>query len=83
MIINGSPRLKGNTETLADFMIKGIEDAGNSAVKFNLREMNISPCVGCFQCRGKGNRCVQQDEMLKIYDAYFEANVVVLGSPLQ
>lgn len=82
VILNGSPRPHGNTETLAEAMIKGIHEAGNDAVLFNLREMQINPCVGCFACMN-GNGCVQKDEMQKIFDAYNEADILVFGSPLQ
>lgn len=82
MLINGSPRPNGNTETLFDGMIRGIEEAGNRAVKYNLREMDINQCKGCFACMN-GNGCVQKDDMQEILRTYEEADVLVFGSPLQ
>ena len=82
MLINGSPRPNGNTETLFDGMIRGINAAGNHAVKYNLREMDINQCMGCFACMS-GNGCVQKDDMQRILQTYEEADVLVFGSPLQ
>lgn len=45
--------------------------------------MNIHPCLGC--CKGDKDPespCVQKDDMLNIYPAYQEADLVVLASPL-
>ena len=81
-IFNGSPRQHGNTEMLAEAMMKGIRETGNEAILFNLREMAINPCVGCFACMN-GNGCVQIDDMQQILEAYDDADVLVFGSPLQ
>jgi multimeric flavodoxin WrbA len=83
LILNGSPRANGNTEALSDALMRGAEKAGHNARKFNIRSMNIKPCLGCYQCvAGKGNPCVQKDDMQEIYDALKTADVVVFASPL-
>lgn len=83
LILNGSPRLKGNTAALIDEFTIGAEEEGNTVVRFDLQEMYIHPCLGCF---GGGKNpespCVQKDDMNKIYPAYKEADIVVLASPL-
>lgn len=83
MILNGSPRSNGNTNSLAEALMRGAEKAGHTTKKFNIRGMKISPCLGCYQCvAGKGNPCVQKDDMQQIYDALEQADVVVFASPL-
>ncbi len=60
-----------------------MEEKGNLAIKLNLRELNINPCRGCFQCMvKKGDPCVQKDDMKKIYEVFNEADAVVFASPL-
>ncbi|MDL2205715.1 flavodoxin family protein [Eubacteriales bacterium OttesenSCG-928-N13] len=82
-ILNGSPRAHGNTETLAAAFAEGAQSAGRTVTNLNLRTMNINPCLGCYQCRAKkGTPCVQRDEMSKVYDAFAQADAVVLASPL-
>ena len=83
VILNGSPRAKGNTAELIRSFTEGAESAGHTVVCFDLQKMNIHPCLGC--CGGGKNPdspCVQKDDMDKIYPAYKEADMVVLASPL-
>ncbi len=47
MILNGSPRAKGNTAALIDSFTKGAESAGHEVVRFDLQKMNIHGCLGC------------------------------------
>lgn len=83
LVLNGSPRANGNTETLADAFIAGAKGAGHEVAKFDLQKMNIAPCLGCYKCaEKKGTPCIQKDDMDKIYPAYREADVLVFASPL-
>ena len=83
VILNGSPRVGGNTAALIAAFKEGAESAGNTVNVFDLQKMNIHPCMGC----GGGGKnpespCVQKDDMQKIYPFYKEADVVVFASPL-
>lgn len=83
VILNGSPRIKGNTSGLVDAFKRGAEDAGHSVETFNLQTMNIHPCMGCLE-GGKDTLCpcVQKDDMAKIYPHYETADVLVFASPM-
>ena len=50
LVINGSPRAKGNSDLLCDEFIRGAEEAGNQVEKISLREKEISPCRACYAC---------------------------------
>lgn len=83
VILNGSPRKKGNTSALVKSFTNGAEAAGNTVTEFFLDGMNINGCKGCFG--GHSSRecpCVQKDDMAKIYPKVREADVVVLATPL-
>ena len=83
LVINSSPREKGNTELLADAFINGAVAAGHQTVKVNLRELNIGVCLGCYGCFAKkGDPCIQKDDMNVVYSALEQADTVVLASPL-
>ena len=83
VILNGSPREKGNTAALTAAFRKGAEESGHSVTEFFLGGMQIHGCKGCF---GGGKNpespCVQKDDMDKIYPVYQKADIVVLASPL-
>lgn len=83
VVLNGSPVAGGCSETLSDYLIRGVQENGNTAVKMNLSKMNLHPCSGCNGCKmGKGSPCVQKDDMAEIYQAIQEADVIVWASPL-
>ena len=83
IILNGSPRKKGNTAELIRCFTEGAQEAGHTVTAFHLDSMGIHGCKGCFN-GGKDfdHPCVQRDGMEKIYPVYREADIVVLASPL-
>ena len=83
VILNGSPRRKGNTSALVKAFTNGAESVGHTVTEFFLDGMSIHSCKGCFG--GHSSRecpCVQRDDMDKIYPAVRECDVIVLASPL-
>lgn len=84
LILNGSPRLKGNTTALCEAFANGAKEQGHSVTQFNLNQMNIKGCLGCMQGHKqcKESPCVQKDDMQKIYPIYQEADIIVLASPM-
>ena len=83
VILNGSPRAHGNTKELIDAFMQGAQEKGHEVVCFNVAQMNIHGCLGCFGGgKDKNSPCVQKDDMLKIYPKYAEADIVVLASPM-
>lgn len=83
VVLNGSPRVKGNTATLVQNFAKGATESGHTVIHFDLQKMDIHPCIGCLGGgKDPNSPCVQKDDMLKIYPAYKDADVICLASPL-
>lgn len=83
LILNGSPRPKGNTAAMIQAYKTGAESAGHSVTVFDVCRMNIRGCLACEYCHTKAFRtCVQQDDMQKIYPALDGADMIVLASPI-
>lgn len=83
VVLNGSPRKKGNTSTLVSEFIRGTREVGNDVTEFFLDEMNINGCKGCFGGHSSQEcPCVQQDDMNLIYPVIKECDVIVLATPL-
>ncbi|MBQ6006366.1 MAG: flavodoxin family protein [Selenomonadaceae bacterium] len=83
VVLNGSPRPKGNTSALVEEFARGAREAGCEVEIFFLDKMNIHGCKGCFGGgKNPDHPCVQRDDMEKIYPVYKAADVVVLATPL-
>lgn len=83
LILNGSPHPNGNTKALTEAFTKGAESAGHEVVEFMVGSMNIKPCLGCDWCHTKGEgKCIQKDEMEKIYEVLDVADMIVFASPV-
>lgn len=83
MVLNGSPRPKGNTAALVAAFTEGAESAGHEVTSFMLDKMKINGCKGCYGAnKNPDSPCVQKDDMEQIYAAYKDSDVVVMASPL-
>lgn len=80
VVINGSPRAKGNSDLLCNEFIRGAQEAGHAVEKISLREHEIHPCRACYACFKTG-ACVQRDDMAEILAKVEEADVLVLATP--
>ncbi len=83
LILNGSPRARGNTVMLCEAFAEGARSAGHSVTRIDLRRLTINGCLGCV--KGGGDPacpCVQKDGMAEVYPPYKEADIVVLASPM-
>lgn len=85
LIINGS--LKG--EASHSFMVasrfaRGIEATADAQTEvIELKNMNISHCVGCFGCwKVTPGQCVIRDDMDIIRDKIMESDNIILSFPL-
>lgn len=81
-ILNGSPRVNGNTEIMVDEFIRGAKDSGHEVDKINLAGKKIAGCLGCQYCFAHGGKCVQNDDMAVVLESLDQADLVVFASPI-
>ncbi len=84
VVLHGSPRRGGNSDTLAEYFVRGVRDTGEFEVlDFILNDMNIRPCQGCETCAtSEGHKCAIDDDMNQIYLAFADADIVVWATPM-
>ena len=83
LLLNGSPRAKGNTAWMADEFRQAAEAAGHQVTVVNVAHKHIAGCLACEYCHGKGNgACIQKDDMQELYPLMAEAEVLVLAAPI-
>lgn len=81
LILSGSPRKGGNSDTLCDEFMKGALEAGNHVEKIHVAAQNIGFCKGCYCCKNTG-KCIIKDDMAQVLDKILAADVIVLASPV-
>ena len=83
LILNGSPRKKGNTAVLCETLSEVITEQGGKAEILELNSLNINPCRACEACMRNGDgMCVQQDDMREIYGKILDAHGIVYAAPI-
>ena len=76
LIINGSPRVDGDTATLIRELRKNLR---GEVVEVSAFRSNIAPCVDCRGC-WETARCIVEDEMSLIYEDDYDN--AVLATPV-
>lgn len=83
LVLNGSPRPKGNTAEMVAVFKDAAEKAGHTVDAVDVCRMDIKGCLACEYCHGKGQgTCVQKDDMKKIYELLKDTEMLVLAAPI-
>ena len=85
IILNGSPRKNMNTAQLLKSTQKGAESVGAETEYIDLYDLDFKGCRSCLMCKRKdGQRChcFWKDDLSPVIDRIFEANAVIMGSPI-
>ena len=79
--IAGSPRLKGNTNFLVDQALAEAEKLGVETEKIVISQHKVNPCLGHDDCVSRAS-CTQKDDGGWIIDKFYQADGVILASPV-
>lgn len=83
LVLQASPRAKGNTTWMAEEFKNAAEAAGHEVTLVNVSHKKIAGCLACEYCHGKGNgACIQKDDMQELYPLMAEAEALVLAAPI-
>ena len=80
LIIGGSPRKGGNSDTLCEAFAKGASEAGNQVEFISLAGKKIGFCTACYACQN--GKCPQEDAAPEIAQKMLKADVIVLATPV-
>ena len=81
LMINGSPRLNGNTSIALDEMKKVFEEEGVEAEIVQVGNKNVRGCIACNKCAEIG-KCVFDDVVNELAPKFEEADGLVIASPV-
>ena len=84
LILNGSPRKKGNVsrvlKTESDRLLK--KNPSAQIIWENVSDLNFAFCHGCMACRSKGSCILPQDDAHKIEEEIKECDMLLVGTPV-
>lgn len=83
-ILNGSPRMQGNTAELIRPLSEELVSGGAQVERIDVAEKNISPCKGCYHCQDVSDEygCFQQDDMQDIAASIQKSDLILLATPI-
>ncbi len=81
LIVNASPRAKGNSDALSRLAERDIREEGSEARTLALREMELRECTGCMRCVFHDERCRLDDDIYRILEAVRDCEGLVLVAP--
>ena len=81
LIINGSPRVNGNTTIAVNEMVKLFEKEGVETEVVQIGNKDVRGCIACGTCFKKG-QCVFDDVVNELAPKFEEADGLVVASPV-
>ncbi len=81
LIVAGSPRSGGNTDTMAEWTEDFLSEKGLLYERINLRDYDFGPCIECNACYRDG-KCHVVDGMQLIYPKLMSAQKIVFTAPV-
>ena len=81
LLINGSPKVKGNTAFALEQMAEVFADQGIETELIQIGSKNIRGCIACGNCYKTG-KCVFDDEVNEVARKFEETDGMVVGSPV-
>lgn len=81
LIITGSPRKNGNSNTLVEHFIKGAEEQGHKVFRFDSAFKTVHPCIACNKC-GMNGDCIFNDDFNYVRENIVDADMVVFATPM-
>lgn len=81
LIINGSPRKNGNTNTALLEMIKIFNQENIETELIQVGHLTLSGCVSCGYCH-KNGQCIKNDLVNEVNKKFEEADGLVIASPV-
>lgn len=80
LVINGSPRKKGNIATMLHSVVDTMKDVEVHWIDVN--DLNIRPCMGCMKCRESGTCVLPADDAHRMAEEIKACDALLLGTPV-
>ena len=81
LLLNGSPKMNGNTSLMLQEMINVFEEEGIETELIQVGNLDVRSCIACNSC-GKLGKCVFDDIVNEVAEEFESADGFVVGTPV-
>ena len=81
LIINASPRKKGNIAQMVAEMASEADACGAEVEVIEVQRLHVKPCVACMQCRAKGFCALPEDDAQRVLQLIKDCEAMVIAAP--
>jgi multimeric flavodoxin WrbA len=81
-IFIGSPRKNGNSNIMADELLKNLNNGKSTAEKVYLYDFEIKACTDCRACKKGEMLCPVDDGMKDLYSKIDNSEVLIFATPI-
>lgn len=81
LIVNASPRKKGNIAQMVAEMADEARIHGVEVETVEVQKLNVSPCVACMKCRSQGFCALPDDDSQLVLKSIADSDAIVIAAP--
>lgn len=85
IILNASPRKNRSTAEMLRSCAEGARSVGSEVEYVDLFDLSFTGCKSCLACKRKGAercKCYIKDDLSPLIERIFEADALIIGSPI-
>lgn len=82
LMINGSPRIEGNTKQVFDVMLDVFAQEGIETEVIQIGQKDIRGCIACRTCKNGKGKCVFDDIVNETAEKFKQCDALVVGTPV-
>ena len=81
LILNASPRRKGNLAQMVAAMAEEARAQGAEVDVIDVQKLHVEPCMACMQCRSKGRCALPEDDSQRVLQLIRDSEAMVIAAP--
>ena len=81
LILNASPRHKGNISSMLGAMEEEAVQRGASVNSLRVADLQVKACTGCMACRSRQACVLPEDDAQRIVEMIKTCDVLIIGAP--
>jgi multimeric flavodoxin WrbA len=81
-LIIGSPRINGNSATIAKIIADTLVKKGAVTTTFELNSLNYRGCQSCMACKSISEKCILKDDLDHVLEDIRTSDTIIFATPV-